>query len=62
MKQNTARKGEMKTYPLRAALQQLLDQVGELSTSVNDLQGAGMNERGGKLRRVGQNGQEYECF
>ena len=49
MKQNKARKGKMKTYPCRADLQQLLDQVGELSTSANDLQGAGMGGGGGRL-------------
>ena len=49
MEQKNARKGEMKTYPCRADLQQLLDQVGELSTSKNQVQGAGMDDGGGRL-------------
>ncbi|KAI8015914.1 hypothetical protein LOK49_LG05G02048 [Camellia lanceoleosa] len=53
MKQKNARKGEMEAYPCRANLQQLLDQVGELSISANGLQGAGMGGGGGRLRGVG---------
>ena len=49
MKQKNARKGEMRTYPCSTTMQQLLDQEGELSTSANDLQGAGMGGGGGRL-------------
>ena len=50
--------GEIGTYPWRADLQKLLGQVGELSTSVNDFQGAGMDDGGVVLGVVVQKGQE----
>ena len=58
MKQKNASLREIDTYPCRAALQQLLDQVGERSTSENDFQGAGMDDGGVGLRVVVQMDQE----
>ena len=58
MKQKNASLREMDTYPWRADLQQLLDQVGELSTSANDFQGVGMGDGGVVLRVVVQMDQE----
>ena len=43
MKQNKARKGEMKTYPCREEGQQLLDHNSESSSSDNKLQGPPSN-------------------
>ena len=56
--QKNASLGEIGTYSWRADLQQLLDQVGELSTSVNEFQGAGMDDGGVVLRVVVQMDQE----
>ena len=50
--QKNANLREMDAYPWRADLQQLLDQVGELSTSANDFQGDGMDDGGVVLRVV----------
>ena len=50
--------GKIEAYPCRADLQQLLVQENELSTSVNDLQGTGMDDGGGRLRVVVQMVQE----
>ena len=58
MKQKNTSLREMDTYPWKADLQQLLDQVGELSTSANDFQGAGMDDGGVVLRVVVQMDQE----
>ena len=58
MEQKNASLREIDTYPWRADLQQLLDQVGELSTSANDFQGSGMDDGGVVLRVVVQMDQE----
>ena len=58
MEQKNASLREIGTYTWSAAKLELLDQVGELSTSANDFQGARMDDVGVVLRVVVQKGQE----